>query len=156
MSHARFSEGLVKPFWYRMSAVDIPALIEKLCAWTDFDFHGDRQLSDEVLIADGWTVTPDQTFEGGVRWQIGPACCSESTRPHVIHSLDRALAVVPRGHAVSLEIRGGRAKAKVWADGGAERSGFVGESTEATIAVLIAALQAIDAQKTQVAASSAA
>jgi hypothetical protein len=120
-------------------------LIQKLMAWQDHDFHADRQLADEVLIADGWTVTPDPTFEGGVRWQIGPVCASEGSRPHPIHSLDRALAVVPRDHAVSIEITRKGALANVWRDGtDGTRPVFEGVAPIASVAVLIAAFRAME------------
>ena len=46
-------------------------LIAKLRAWKSRDFHRDRQLSDEVLIAGGWRCEPDEAWEGGVRWSWG-------------------------------------------------------------------------------------
>jgi hypothetical protein len=123
----------------------ISGVIEKLEAWREHDFHADRQLSDEVLIADGWRCEPDAGFEGRVRWFWGTNpqySSSESTRPHVIHDLNGALAVVPKNHGVRLLINGGIATASVWAAGEIRRREHEGASTLATIAILIAALKA--------------
>lgn len=86
---------------------DLPALLAKLEAWTEEtrNFHGDRQLADEVLLACGWRVFPDPTFEGGVRWEFGTNptwCASESSRPHPINSVDAALGQIPYGWALAL------------------------------------------------------
>jgi hypothetical protein len=129
---------------------NLQTLIEKLQAWKEHDFHADRQLSDEVLIADGWKCEADESFEGGIRWFWGTSpqiSCSEKQRPHLIHDLNTAIGVVPPGCSlrlmiygqpprqatahVSCPIRGGRVAVHE----------FEGSSDIPTIAVLIAALK---------------
>jgi hypothetical protein len=80
--------------------VDLTGLLAKLEAWSrdTGDFHSDRQLADEVLIATGWTCHPDPTFEGGVRWEFGKnptVCTGENSRPHPVNSVDAALGQIP-------------------------------------------------------------
>ncbi len=125
---------------------DHGALIAKLRAWSERDgsFHGDRQLADEVLIADGWRCETDQTFEGGVRWEygIGPVvCASETTRPHPINDLDRAIAVVPFRCNWRLTFIAGQTVAHVWAPGEIFRDEFEGHSERPSVAILIAAFR---------------
>lgn len=118
---------------------DIDALVKKLEAWTlAGGFFLDRQLADEVLIADCWSVVPDKTFEGGFRWQWGNLCSSESTRPHPINDMNAALGVVPRRATLKLEIKDGSATAIIWH--GYEL--FQGKSERPSVAVLIAAIKA--------------
>lgn len=120
------------------------ALIAKLEAWNEPDFNSDRQLADEVLIADGWRVVPDETFEGGFRWEWGTnptVCCSETTRPHVINDLNTALGVVPFDCNWRLTRIGSHATAHVWQSGEIFRDEFAGSSPRETIAILIAALR---------------
>jgi hypothetical protein len=130
-------------------------LIAKLEAWKEYNFHADRQLSDEILIADGWQCEPDDTFEGGIRWWRGPYSTGESCRPHPIHDLNAAIALVPfkMDWRVS-RITGGHLSAKPGPRFECEISDYnqrikrvIGVSSEATVAVCIAALKAIHAIK---------
>ncbi len=128
---------------------DFPALIAKLEAWKRYDFHKDRQLADEVLIADGWRCEPDAAWGGGVRW-FRPAhnpevSVCEDQRPNLIHDMNTALAVVPYKYNVCLILIEGEATATVWEPG--NRVGHEGKSALGTIAVLIAALKATQAMK---------
>ena len=126
------------------------ALIEKLKSWKELDFHGDRQLADEVLIADGWRVIPDSSFEGGFRWEFGANptyCSSESNRPHVIHDLNVAIGVVPFDCNWRLTRIGDQVVAHVWKCGEIFRDEFEGCSSRETIAILIAALRFKEAQQ---------
>jgi hypothetical protein len=121
----------------------ISAVIAKLEVWREHDFHKDRQLADEVLIADGWQCEPDPAFEGGVRWFFGTNpqySSSESARPHVIHDLNTALGVVPVKHNVCLIIKPGECKAAVWPEN--SEYAVEGKATVPTVAALIAALKA--------------
>jgi hypothetical protein len=136
--------------------IDLSALIAKLQAWEKHDFHGDRQLADEVLIADGWRCVPDKDWHGGIRWSYEAGnpklFMSEDTRPHVILNLDNALGVVPLGHNVRLSIIGGNASAHVWRAGEIFRDEYEGYSPLATIALIIAALKAKQALQAKEAA----
>jgi len=122
----------------------ISAVIEKLKAWREHDFHADRQLADEVLIADGWKCEQNPAWEGGVRWFVpgNPEySTSESGRPHVIHDLNTALGVVPPKHNVKILITCAiGAGAKVWSNG--KEESFTGTAPIPTVAILIAALKA--------------
>ena len=124
---------------------NLAPLIAKLQAWTmeTGDFHSDRQLADEVLIADGWKCEPDESFEGGVRWFWGTnpqISASESSRPHVINDLNTAIGVVPFGCNWQIEMRNNRAEAQVWAQGKIPH-GCLGRSERPSVAILIAALR---------------
>ena len=124
-------------------------LIEKLKNWKELDFHADRQLADEVLIADGWRVIPDEGFQGGFRWEFGTNptyCSSEKSRPHVIHDLNTAIGVIPFGCNWRLTRIGDQFIAHVWKCGEIFRDEFEGHSTRETIAVLIAALRFKESQ----------
>jgi hypothetical protein len=101
-------------------SLSIDEVIAKLEAWREHDFHADRQLADEVLIADGWQCEPDPTFEGGVRWFWGTnpqVSSSESTRPHPINDLNAAVGVVPFKASWTLATYGGGACGSVTLNG---------------------------------------
>ena len=132
---------------------DLSALIAKLQAWKEHDFHADRQLSDEVLIADGWKSEPDARWQGGVRWYLSgnpEYSCGEDHRPHVIHDLDAALALVPKNHNYCLMVVDGETTATVWPSGASR--GHVGRSSLQHAAILIAALKAKQAAQAKEAA----
>ena len=81
--------------------MELSQIIFKLETWTleTGDYHSDRQLADEILIADGWKVEPDAEFAGGIRWYWGTnpqISTSESTRPHPINDINAAIGIVPR------------------------------------------------------------
>jgi hypothetical protein len=123
----------------------ISSVIEKLEVWREHDFHKDRQLADEVLIADGWKCEQNPAWEGGARWYIpgNPEySTSESGRPHVLHDLNAAIGVIPSDFNLRLIIIGPIATAHVWRDGEDLLNKRAGCSTKPTIAVLIAALKA--------------
>ncbi len=129
-------------------------LIAKLEAWTQErgDFHSDRQLADEVLLADGWKPIQDKTFEGGVRWERKAAgmtlCSSESTRPHPLNDMNAAIGVVPFKAGWMVRNVGNRAQGLVWnpeAAPGADQFGAVSERPQ--VALLIAALYFINAPR---------
>ena len=89
-----------------MAEVEYSALFERIEAWHvdgEGGFHSDRQLADQVLLLDGWTVTPDAEFEGGFRWSWGNFHSSETARPHPLHDLNAALGLVPFEHGFRLE-----------------------------------------------------
>lgn len=96
-------------------------LIEKLNGWREelAGFHEDRQLADEVLVADGWRVIQDATFEGGIRWSFGKCpevSVADSHRPHVINDLNAAVSLVPVGCYWRLQNKAGTAEARVWVE----------------------------------------
>ncbi len=77
----------------------IKAALEMLYAWTDFSFHPDQQLNDEILIAVGWQVEPDPKWEDGERWFVGTNpvySTGPRTRPRPLHSIDSAASLLPR------------------------------------------------------------
>lgn len=116
-------------------------LLEKLQAWREHDFHADRQLADEVLVADGWNCEKDESFEGGIRWFFGTNptySCGENSRPHPINDLNAAIGVVPFKHHWRLTVIGENAVAQVWEPGEIFRDEFEGASSIPTIALLIA------------------
>ena len=134
------------------------ALVQKLEAWREHDFHGDRQLADECLIADGWSVERDEDFEGGIRWfhGVNPQVSSaEKHRPHPIHDLNAAVALIPYKMDWTIgRITGGPLSNKPGPRYVAEISDYdgripdvAGESSELTVAVCIAAIKAITALK---------
>lgn len=129
-----------------MAVTDFPALIAKLEAWTPeaADFHRDRQLSDEILIADGWTCERDPAFAGGVRWSrrmgIGTYCSDEASRPHPINDVNTAIGLLPlrsewsiaktkEGAVVVVAITPNRA--------------VIGRAKEIAVAICIAAVRAL-------------
>jgi hypothetical protein len=121
----------------------LDAVIDKLHKWTlaSGSFHADRQLADEVLLADGWRPVPDPTFEGGVRWSIGTnpeVSMGDTNRAHPINDLNAAVGVVPFKARWSLHVTEARAMAKCWMLDGAE---FAGISERPSVALLIAALK---------------
>lgn len=119
-------------------------LVAKLEAWAEHDFHADRQLADEILIADGWNCEPDQTFEGGVRWFWGTnpqISSSESTRPHPVNDMNAAIGVVPFKHHWQVLVVGDYAEAEVWA-GDRPYHAYRGSAPIPTIALVIASLLA--------------
>lgn len=117
-------------------------LLAKLEAWreADADFHRDRQLADEVLIADGWQCEPDTSFEGGIRWFWGTApqvSTSESSRPHPLIDMNAAVGVVPFRANWRIMRIGGLIRADAWFS----QPLFSGESQSTCIAIVIAALK---------------
>lgn len=130
------------------------ALIAKLEAWTEAsgDFHSDRQLADEILIADSWMVIPDSTFAGGFRWEWrmpsgGAVCSSEASRPHPINDMNAAIGVVPMGMAWSIQVLKGRALALVWNPSTRVDWKLCGNSERPTVALVISALRYIAATR---------
>lgn len=123
-------------------SLSIDEVIAKLEAWREHDFHADRQLADEVLLADGWQCEPDPTFEGGVRWFWGTnpqVSSSENTRPHPINDLNAAVGVVPFGAEWQVAAKpNGLAAGAVYHNG----SLSLGAAPAATVALVIAALRA--------------
>lgn len=119
----------------------------KLEAWSRArgSYHTDRQLADEVLIADGWRVQPDIEWEGGIRWSWGSnpeVSASESTRPNPINDLNTAIGVVPFECNWAIAVGdSGRAMAQVWRKGTAPMEKFIGHGEIPAIAVLIAAFR---------------
>lgn len=135
--------------WIRIQTkglLDMESLLKRLAAWTEegSTFHGDRQLADEILVADGWTVHQDDKFEGGFRWQWGinpTICSSESTRPHPIRDMNAAIGVVPYRCSYRLNVVPGQpAKAMVWM-GDESTDVSIATGTRPQIALVIAALQ---------------
>jgi hypothetical protein len=122
---------------------DFAALIAKLEAWTEEGdtFHGTRQLADEVLIADGWRVEPDATFEGGERWHWGHVSTGAPARPHPIHDLNAAVGVLPFGASYILRaVYRAPAVAVVWIGDQVTKS-VDAQHQRATVALLIAAFK---------------
>jgi hypothetical protein len=75
-------------------------LVAKLEAWSEetSEFHADRQLADEVLLATGWTCEPDPGFRGGLAWSFGTnprVSVAEGEQPHSIRSVDAAIDQLP-------------------------------------------------------------
>ncbi|MCF8532412.1 MAG: hypothetical protein K9G48_05370 [Reyranella sp.] len=126
--------------------IDFPTLIAKLESWTDGSFHTDRQLSDEILIADGWKVEPSTEFEGGVRWfrDMGGATysCAEDRRPHPIRDLNTAVGLIPHGMDLVLIRTRRRCEASVF-QAGPRSVTTKGKSPELAVAVCIAAVKAL-------------
>lgn len=121
-------------------------LIAKLRAWREHDFHADRQLADEVLLAAGWSVQPDPDFEGGVRWSYGTNprySTSEKSRPHPVNDLQAAVNQRPRLTGYIVGDYDGMAMAECWslAD---PTTKYEGSSPNAAVAMCIALLQAYD------------
>lgn len=133
--------------------MQLSEIIVRLCDWSleTSNFHADRQLADEVLIADGWRVVPDEAFEGGIRWSWGispEVSVADATRPHVINDLDAAVGVVPLGCSWHVQMYNGRAAAKVllFKDTSISLDNQVvifadGHSSRPSVALLIAALR---------------
>lgn len=128
---------------------NLDKLIADLCSWTieKGDFHSDRQLADRVLIADGWQVIEDESFEGGIRWSTGrnpTYCTSESNRPHPINDLNAALGVIPIDYNWSLKMQDGRAYAVLWKKPKGQQAVYgLGESERPSVAILIASLKVL-------------
>ncbi|HEY0342209.1 MAG TPA: hypothetical protein VGC34_15495 [Steroidobacteraceae bacterium] len=75
-------------------------LLAKLAAYDreKGDFHGDRRLADEILLACGWQVQANPEFEGGMEWWFGKnprVSASQRSHPHPVNSLDDALGQLP-------------------------------------------------------------
>ena len=75
-------------------------ILAKLEAWSlkEGDFHSDRQLADEVLLACDWRVTQDAEFAGGARWEDtkNPGYfTAETGRPNPLLVLGDAILCVP-------------------------------------------------------------
>ena len=126
--------------------IDFDALIDKLEAWTDHSFHADRQLSDEVLLADGWQCEDDG---GRVKWsrKFGSATSSiwEPHHPHPLQDLNAAFALRPYGTNINTICGQHRCQAAVYVPL-APFEPFIGESPELTVAICIASLKAIKAK----------
>lgn len=89
-----------------MSADPMPGpglLLAALAAWREDSrsFHADRQLADRVLLATGWTCSPDPSgHQARVRWHFGvnpEVSCWEPTHPHPVNSVDAAIGQLPFG-----------------------------------------------------------
>lgn len=130
-----------------------PGLLARLEAWREHDFHADRQLADEILIADGWKCEPCAEFESGIRWYWGTSpqvSVSEVNRPHPINDLKAAVALVPFKMDWCLaRITGGPLSGKPGprfvaeiTDYDGRISDVSGESCEPTVAMCIAYLKA--------------
>lgn len=124
---------------------DLATLISKLESWSldSSLFHADRQLSDEILIADGWNCEPDPTFEGGFRWYVGtnPQYSTSDNRPHVLNDLNAAIGVVP--YKAILTTMSYQSESRFTATVNNMQYPFVasGQSSRLTVAILIAALK---------------
>ncbi|WP_020476410.1 hypothetical protein [Zavarzinella formosa] len=128
-----------------INPLELKTLIRKLEAWSDESgsFHTDRQLADEVLIADGWRVVPDPSFEGGFCWKFGVnpvVSSSESYRPHPVNDLNAAIAVIPHNAHWRLEVKNGVTWAYVWPCRGLMPEMSRGQSCRPAVAILVAAL----------------
>lgn len=132
--------------------ISIQDVIAKLEGWSlaAGDFHADRQLADEILIADGWKPVQDETFEGGVRWEYRTSghgktlCASENTRPHPINDMNAAIGVVPFGVGWSISFANGQAVADIHPKPGMTISNvheLRGISERPAVAITIAALK---------------
>lgn len=80
------------------------------------DYHSDRQLADEILLADGWEVKQDSDFAGGIVWSKGTwprQHIAEPHRPHPINSLDDAIMLIPDGYSWFLKVTPDQAIAAV-------------------------------------------
>ncbi|WP_319798277.1 hypothetical protein [Nitrobacter sp.] len=129
---------------------DFDAVITKLQAWTEFDFHTDRQLADEILIADGWCCEPDQAFGGGFRWWCKNGAVtyssSETHRPHPIIDMNAAVALIPHGAGWNLSSDHGGAICSVRIGAllmpGTPTHVATGYAKRTTVAVCLAAMTA--------------
>lgn len=124
---------------------DYQALLAKLLAYDAErgDFHSDRQLSDECLIATGWNVERDEGFEGGFSWWFGTnprVCVSESSRPHLIHNIGAAIGARPYRWLFELEIGTYGTTARTWAPDKSRMFGFEANHSKEEIAVLMACI----------------
>ena len=125
----------------------LDALIERVEAWREFDFHADYELSDAILLADGWRCEPDAAWEGGVRWSYGTnptVSTSELSRPRLLLNIGDAMGIIPFGFALQLTtINRERSHAIIWhpRDPGTRWEAHVAPSD--CTAVLSAALRAI-------------
>lgn len=125
---------------------DIDGLIDRLKAWRQLDFHADYELSDAILLADGWMVEADAAWEGGVKWSWGTnprTNVSELQRPRLLLEIGAAIGTVPFGYVLQLTtLNLDRSNALVWhpRDPGKR---WEGEGPTACVAVLIAALGVI-------------
>lgn len=127
---------------------ELDALIVKLEEWTreTADVHRDRQLADQVLLADGWQFEADDTFAGGFRWfrniGVGILNASEASRPNPLIELSAAYALIPAGLSVTVLHSPSGVQATVYSavEGGLAENGL---SPEIAIAISIAALKAI-------------
>jgi hypothetical protein len=128
--------------------MDRVTLIKALETWTleSSDFHRDRQLADEVLLADGWKVEQNPHFEGGVAWVWGTSpkvLMADATRAHPINDLNAAFGVIPHGCDYRVDMWGGETTVYVWKRGPViDRSrATMGVSSRPSVAILIAALR---------------
>lgn len=127
---------------------DLDAIITKLQVWAGNDFHADRQLADEILIADDWHCEASEIFEGGVRWwrKSGAATYStgENHRPHPLLYINDAFALLPPNKPWSLRSDHGGITCTI--DLGTsliferETHLAMGSSREITIAICLAAM----------------
>lgn len=126
-----------------MTNPSLSEIIAKLESWSleSSSFHADRQLSDEILIADGWQCEESADFEGGFRWWVGvnPQYSTGDNRPHPINDLNAAIGIVPFGAKFILE--GCHATSKFTARVAGNNLSVFGHSTRATVALLIASLK---------------
>lgn len=128
------------------------ALVKKLEAYTfeTGSFHADRQLSDEVLLATGWSVEKDDSFEGGIRWFFGTnpqVSSSEANRPHVIHDIGRAIGGIPFRWNMTLSMINDVGACLAWPQGATPTSSDPRATHRiAEIAICIAAVRAWQAR----------
>lgn len=102
-------------------------LCADLAAWSEdtATFHGDRNLSDRVLLATGWRCIPDPDHPKKVKWEFGtnPVYSAwEPYVPHPVQSIDAAFGQMPFGWRVwrmGQSDRGGLWLASVVRDGAA-------------------------------------
>lgn len=134
-------------------SVDYDALLAKLVAWSDEagEFHADRQLADECLLATGWSVEPDAAFEGGIRWYFGTnpqVSVGEANRPHVLFDLGTAIGAMPFKWNFVVELVEGRARVFCWPPGLRHMplNAETGEHRSLNAAALIAAVKAYRAR----------
>lgn len=124
---------------------DFPALIAKLEAWTPemADFHRDRQLADEVLIAGGWKVERDAAFEGGISWSrrvgIGTYFSCEASRPHPLNDVQSAIGILPAADWSIVKTKESIVATVMFNP----NWGVIGRSREIAVAVCIAAVKAL-------------
>jgi hypothetical protein len=128
---------------------DHGALIAKLKAWDRPDFHKDRQLSDAVLIADGWLCHPDSGYAGNYRWErkTGTATftVAADNAPHPVCDLNAAIHVLPLGSKFNIAgvIGGGSLTVECDVGRDAKVTHYASTHRSLNIAILLCAVQAL-------------
>ena len=126
---------------------DLRDLIRDLEAWTldGSDFHKDRQLADEVLLADGWNVEHDVDGHRGVLWTWGTnpkIMMADDYRHHPINDLNAAFGVIPYGFNFRIGFDGVTSKVVLWPRGDVTMGRSTeGESSRVQVAIIIASLK---------------